>query len=79
MEFIICLQPALWPAASIIGRVIRELPWLSMQFMHVQPELIAYCVSELVTSNEQSDLTVTYIHTGFVCLNGNSDIYAYEE
>lgn len=59
------------------GRVIRELPWLCMRFMYVRPEIIAYCISELITEDEQKAMAAPYLQNGFIRVDESNVIYAY--
>ena len=72
------MEPA-YETPELKGRVIRELPWLCMRFMHMRPEIIAYCISELVTTNEQKALAMPYMQCGFVHVSESNVIYAYTE
>ena len=59
------------------GRVLRELPWLCMRFMHVRPEVIAYCISELLSEDNQKEVASPYMQNGFASVDESNVIYAY--
>lgn len=61
------------------GRVIRELPWLCMRFLYVRPEIIVYCISELLAEDKQKELSMPYMQNGFARVGESNVIYAYTE
>lgn len=61
------------------GRIVRELPWLCMRFMHIRPEIIEYCISELLSEDNQEKETASYIENGLIRISESNVIYAYTE
>ena len=61
------------------GRIVRELPWLCMRFMHIRPEIIAYCISELLSEDDQEKAASLYMQNGFIRVCKSNVIYAYTE
>ena len=68
-----------YEAPELKGRVIRELPWLCMKLMHIRPQIISYCISELQAEETQNGLAASYMQNGFVGVVGSNVIYAYTE
>lgn len=61
------------------SRIVRELPWLCLRFLHIRPEIIAYCIGELAAANEQKALAEPYMQSGFVRIGESNVMYAYTE
>lgn len=72
----IILEPD-YEAPELKGRVVRELPWLCMRFMHIRPEIIAYCISEFLPEDNQKEVASPYMQNGFVSVDESNVIYAY--
>jgi hypothetical protein len=66
-----------YEAPELKGRVVRELPWLCMRFMHIRPEIIAYCISEFLPEDNQKEVASPYMQNGFVSVDESNVIYAY--
>lgn len=61
------------------SRIIRELPWLCMKFLHIRPEVIAYCISDMLTKNRQTEMAAPYMQNGFASVGVSSVLYVYAE
>ena len=72
----IILEPD-YEAPELKGRVVRELPWLCMRFMHIRPEIIAYSISEFLPEDNQKEVASPYMQNGFVSVDESNVIYAY--
>lgn len=59
------------------SRVIRELPWLCMKFMHIRPGIITYWISDLISEANQKKASVPYMQSGFAIIGESNVIYAY--
>ncbi len=65
--------------APIKDRVLRELPWICKQTMHMFPELVAYFIGVTISEIEANKMQAFYEKNGFCRLGDSNLLYAYTD